>query len=247
MNSLGPKSSKLRRFWNKTPLRTYLFDGLSVLMPISEEFIMDVAEETRHRLPQRLELHRQVVDLIAEERAHQRAHRLYNQRLQSQGYEVEGFERALAADLAALSVKLSPNAKLAFIAAGEHLTSTLSTVALRRGGLLCTVEDSPQARLWRWHCEEEVAHRHVTLDLLHALQVPYWQRVAWYVPVSGLLLFDAVRHVISFARVDVARGRIGLAALLGDVGRFFWCDAGNLLRLAAGWLRYFLPLAPNER
>ncbi len=168
-------------FWNDTPIRTYLFDAFSVLLPAGEQFVISVVESSALQLPPTSTLADQSRDFVAEERAHQRAHRLYNQQLEKQGFEVKKYEREIEKDLNALRAKLSPHAQLSLAAAFEHVTAVTSRIALRSGGLLST-SASPQTRLWRWHCAEEVAHQHVTTDLLQALGVPYWQRIFYFWP-----------------------------------------------------------------
>ena len=228
-------------FWNDTPIRTYLFDAFSVLLPAGEQFVISVVESSALQLQPTSTLADQSRGFVAEERAHQRAHRLYNQQLEKQGFEVKQYERAIEKDLDALRAKLSLKAQLSLAAAFEHVTAVTSRVALRRGGLLST-GTSAQTRLWRWHCAEEVAHQHVTTDLLQALAVPYWQRIFYFLAASALMTFDVLRHLHGFARLDVARGRVSTRQLRRATGRLLLRDGANLVLLAVGWAAYFLPL-----
>lgn len=231
-------------FWNDTPIRTYLFDAFSVLLPAGEQFVISVVESSALQLPPTSPLADQSRDFVAEERAHQRAHRLYNQQLEKQGFEVKKYEREIEKDLDALRAKLSLRAQLSLAAAFEHVTAVTSRIALRSGGLLST-STSPQTRLWRWHCAEEVAHQHVTTDLLQALGVPYWQRIVYFLAASALMSFDVLRHLYGFARGDIARGRVSARQLGWATGRLLLRDGANLVRLASGWAAYFLPLKTN--
>ncbi|AXA53710.1 metal-dependent hydrolase [Pseudomonas thivervalensis] len=228
-------------FWNDTPIKTYLFDAFSVLLPAGEQFVISVVESSALRLPPTSTLAEQSRRFVAEERAHQRAHRLYNQQLEKQGFEVRKYEHGIEKDLDALRSKLSLNAQLSLAAAFEHVTAVTSRIALRDGGLLST-RVSPQTRLWRWHCAEEVAHQHVTTDLLQALGVPYWQRILYFLAASALMSFDVLRHLYGFARLDIARGRVSAKRMRQATGRLLLRDGANLALLAAGWAAYFLPL-----
>ncbi|WP_214510373.1 metal-dependent hydrolase [Pseudomonas brassicacearum] len=231
-------------FWNDTPIRTYLFDAFSVLLPAGEQFVISVVESSALQLPPTSPLADQSRDFVAEERAHQRAHRLYNQQLEKQGFAVKKYEREIEKDLDALRAKLSLHAQLSLAAAFEHVTAVTSRIALRSGGLLST-SASPQTRLWRWHCTEEVAHQHVTTDLLQALGVPYWQRIVYFLAASALMTFDVLRHLHGFARWDIARGRVSARQLGWATGRLLLRDGANLVLLASGWAAYFLPLKTN--
>lgn len=231
-------------FWNDTPIRTYLFDAFSVLLPAGEQFVISVVQSSALQLPPTSPLANQSRDFVAEERAHQRAHRLYNQQLEKQGFEVKKYEREIEKDLDALRTKLSLHAQLSLAAAFEHVTAVTSRIALRSGGLLST-STSPQTRLWRWHCAEEVAHQHVTTDLLQALGVPYWQRIVYFLAASALMTFDVLRHLHGFARRDIARGRVSVRQLGWATGRLLLRDGANLVLLASGWSAYFLPLKTN--
>lgn len=92
-------------FWNDTPIRTYLFDAFSVLLPAGEQFVISVVQSSALQLPPTSPLANQSRDFVAEERAHQRAHRLYNQQLEKQGFEVKKYEREIEKDLDALDRK----------------------------------------------------------------------------------------------------------------------------------------------
>ncbi|WP_260958561.1 metal-dependent hydrolase [Pseudomonas citri] len=239
-DSVG-EGTGFKPFWNETPIKTYLFDAFSILLPAGEQFVISVVESAALRLPQTSTLANDSRRFVAEERAHQRAHRLYNQQLEKQGFEISQYELAIAKDLDTLQSKWSPAAQVALAAAFEHITAVVSQVALRNGGLL-SAEPSTQTRLWRWHCQEEVAHQHVTTDLLRALKIPYWQRIGCYLAASTLLTFDVLRHMRGFARLDVARGRVSATQVRRSTARLLLHDGTNLLAMSVGWAGYFLPL-----
>ncbi|AHL34068.1 metal-dependent hydrolase [Pseudomonas brassicacearum] len=241
---LGDDAS-FKPFWNDTPIKTYLFDAFSVLLPAGEQFVISVVEKSSAQLQQTSALADDSRRFVVEERAHQRAHRLYNQQLEKQGFEVKQYELEIEKDLEALQSKWSLHAQLALAAAFEHVTAVISGVALRKGGLLSTRESS-QTRLWRWHCQEEVAHQHVTTDLLRALGVPYWQRILYFLAASALMAFDVLRHLHGFARLDMARGRVSAREVRRATGSLLLRDASNLVLMMLGWAAYFLPLKTRK-
>ncbi|QBZ89885.1 metal-dependent hydrolase [Pseudomonas viciae] len=232
-------------FWNDTPIKTYLFDAFSVLLPAGEQFVISVVEKSAAQLQQTSALAEDSRRFVAEERAHQRAHRLYNQQLEKQGFEVKQYELGIEKDLQALQSKWSLNAQLALAAAFEHVTAVISGVALRKHGLL-SANASSQTRLWRWHCQEEVAHQHVTTDLLQALGIPYWQRILYFLAASALMAFDVLRHLHGFARLDIARGRVSAKEVRRATASLLLRDGTNLMLMARGWAAYFLPLKANK-
>ncbi len=108
--------------------------------------MISVVESSALQLPPTSTLADQSRDFVAEERAHQRAHRLYNQQLEKQGFEVKKYEREIEKDLDALRAKLSLHAQLSLAAAFEHVTAVTSRIALRSGGLLSTSASPQHAR-----------------------------------------------------------------------------------------------------
>lgn len=235
------EATLFKPFWNDTSIKTYLFDACSVLLPAGEQFVISVVESAALRLQQTSVLAECSRNFVAEERAHQRAHRRYNQQLENQGFEVKKFEHMIEKDLEALQSKLSLHAQLALAAAFEHVTAVMSAAALCKNGLL-SVKESPQTRLWRWHCAEEVAHQHVTTDLVRSLGIPYWQRIFFFLAASGLMAFDVIRHMHSFARLDIARGRVSSKEVRRAAGSLLLRDGANLALMAIRWAAYFLPL-----
>ena len=240
------EAATLEPFWNETSIKTYLFDACSVLLPAGEQFVIAVVESSASQLQQASALAERSRCFVVEERAHQRAHRLYNQRLETQGFEVKKFERRIEKDLEVLLSRLPLKAQLALAAAFEHVTAVMSKAALRTGGLL-SVSESPQTRLWRWHCAEEIAHQHVTTDLLRALGIPYWQRIFYFIAASGLMAFDVIRHIHSFARLDISRGRVKPKELRRAAGSLLLRDGINLFLMGFEWAAYFLPLKTRPR
>jgi predicted metal-dependent hydrolase len=231
-------TSALSPFWNETPIRTYLFDALSLLLPSGEAFVVDAVEAVI--APADAELAQACRDLVAEEQNHQRAHRRYNDRLAEQGYDLAPRERAIAADLARLSAGLSADRRLCLAAAFEHITATIARCALRDPELLAQ-SDAPQCRTWRWHCAAEVAHVSVTRDLLAHRDVGYAARVGWFLLASLLLAGDVLRLVRTMYAQDRARQRVGAWLFRKSIASLAVHGAGSLTHIAAGWAGYWLP------
>lgn len=167
--------------WNGDLLRTRFFDALSLMLPSGEAFVIravsDWLEDDRHGGRAAEALRAQARQFVREEQSHQRAHRLYNERLALQGLparELEGRIEAAVAGLAPLDL----HTRLALAAAFEHLTALLSAEVKKGWPWLSRRAHAREARLWRWHCEEELGHRHVVSDIAAASGVGLARRAA---------------------------------------------------------------------
>ena len=177
MQTVMVVSGASERFWNQTPFRSYLFNAFSLLLPSGEQFVIRAMEDAATRLPEGAPLQEEVAQFVREERAHQRAHRLYNTQLAAQGYNAVALEARIGRAVQGLEQALAWKERLALAAALEYLTALISRQALRGEGWLVH-NASRQSSLWRWHCEEEVAHHGVALRLLNEVgQVGYGRRL----------------------------------------------------------------------
>ncbi|WP_158004249.1 metal-dependent hydrolase [Acidovorax sp. Root267] len=230
------------RFWNQTPFRSYLFNAFSLLLPSGEQFVIRAMEDAATHLPEGAPLQDEVAQFVREERAHQRAHRLYNAQLAAQGYNAIALEARIERAVQGLEHALSWRERLALAAALEYLTALVSRHALRGEGWLVH-NASRQSSLWRWHCEEEVAHHGVALRMLCEVgRVGYGRRMALYVLASLILLGDVARHTWDFFQTDRAQGRLGWLGGARSVAGFVLRQAVGLARMAVGWLGYGLPM-----
>ena len=228
------------RFWNETPFRSYLFNAFSLLLPSGEQFIIETIEAAAQSTGSSATLREDAMRFVRDEKAHQRAHRIYNQRLAAQGYNVAALEEHIAQVLQKFQRTLTPHECLCLTAAFEYLTTLVSRQALQETSWLSR-QPSAQSRLWQWHCAEEIAHHHVALDLLEAQRVGYWMRVSLYLVASIALLSDIARHMADFYRSDRLAGRITPGSFWKSAAQFVLTNGGGLLQLGGGWLRYFLP------
>lgn len=232
----------LEPFWNRTPFRSYLFNAFSLLLPSGEQFVIRAMEEAAQHLPGEAPLRDEVAQFVREERAHQRAHRQYNMQLAAQGYNATALEASIERAIEGLEHTLDWKQRLALAAALEYLTALVARQALRGEGWLVK-DGSRQSHLWRWHCEEEVAHHGVALRLLREVgPVGYVQRVGLYVLASLILLADVARHTWDFFQTDRALGRLGWGGGAGSLAGFVLRQGLGVARMAAGWLGYALPL-----
>ncbi|MGM9488030.1 metal-dependent hydrolase [Ideonella sp. YS5] len=231
-----------RRYWNGNALRTRLFDGLSLLLPAGEEFVIRAAQDWLDTHPDAdPRLRAEAGRFIREERSHQRAHRRYNAELHDAIPVAREAEQGVTAAVGELD-RLGLRMRLALAAAFEHLTALLSAEVLRGEAW---VDDTPrrECRMWRWHCAEELAHQHVAGDLLRSMGPLPGQRILALVLASVYLAGDAFSLTWTLCRHELRQGFVGRRELLAQAGRFAWRAFPGLCRIARGWGGQWLPAA----
>jgi uncharacterized protein len=221
---------------------TRFFDALSILLPHGEQFVIQAARDTA---AQSTSISADVQGLIDDEQAHQRAHRLDQRRLQRQQGPAADLAQLVDAVMAPLHRQ--PLAlRLALACAFETLTVLLSRRVLHGRGWL-TTSGVPQARLWRWHCAEEIAHGHVLLSLAGQHPIAYGQRIAAYLAASMALATDVVMLMHALLRDDCKARGVRRIRLVRELCGAAWLVFTNGPALLWGWLRYFGPLPRLER
>jgi len=228
--------------WNGDLFRTRFFDALSLLLPSGEAFVIDAISDALQvgdwSAAPATALREEALRFVREETAHQRAHRRYNERLAQSGVPVEALEGRVASavqELAGLPLPM----RLALAEAFEHLTALLSTQVLT--GTAWLQGDGHEARLWRWHCQEEIGHRHVAFDVARALGVGHGRRMACLVLAALYLGIDLSRLMASLLWRDVKSGRVRGLGLLGQCARFALRTAPGFGRIALGWVASLWP------
>jgi len=234
-----PSPHALARRWNRTYVRSRLFDALSLLLPPGEAFLIETLDTWRAGATPSPSpaLEREIDRFVREERTHRQAHQRYNDAMAEDMPQVRTImQRAerVTDDLNRMSLPM----RLALVAAFEHLTAVLAEEIGSRDDLL--INDSSRAsRLWRWHAREELGHRDVAIDVcVHAGVRPRALRLA-LVLATGYLLLDLARYTFALCRCDTRMG-IGRRAMLLDAVRFSAGAVPSLARMARGWCRFVL-------
>jgi predicted metal-dependent hydrolase len=233
-------SATALRPWNGTTVRTRLFDGISLLLPAAEDFLIATMAQCLAQAGGCLDetTRAEVQRFVREEGAHRKVHERYNEALVS----ATPAARPIAVRAGRAAAELAPLAlsmKLALAAAFEYLTSVLSYEMLAHPVLLAA-EPSPQGRIWRWHAREELAHSHVAMDVARQVGVGGPRRLLAYVLATAWLAFDVLRFWLALCRCERAAG-VGGLVLGREAGAFAIRCIPSMLRMAVGWARYFLP------
>ncbi|WCM97314.1 metal-dependent hydrolase [Acidovorax sp. GBBC 1281] len=228
--------------WNGDLFRTRFFDALSLLLPSGEAFVIDAISDALQadggQGVSAPALRDEALRFVREEATHQRAHRRYNERLAQAGVPVSKLQGRVAAavqDLAGLPLPT----RLALAEAFEQLTALLSAQVLQ--GTAWLQGDGREARMWRWHCEEEVGHRHVASDVARAFGVGYARRVACLALATLYLGIDLSRLMTGLLWRDMVDGHVRPLGLLGQATRFAWRTAPGVGRMAIASLAGLLP------
>ncbi|HEX6705620.1 MAG TPA: metal-dependent hydrolase [Albitalea sp.] len=222
--------------WNGTLVRSRFFDAISLLLPAAERFLIETLEEWLSRAGDSVDsrLGAEVERFLREERAHQSVHLRYNDSLIAADPAAQ--EPALRASRATDDIRrLDLATRMALAAAFEILTSLLSRELLERPYLLGSGE-SVEARIWRWHAREELAHCHVVVQAVRALGVSRGQRLMAYALATGFLIFDVLRLWRALCRCDIRAGA-RRARMWADGLTFVLRGVPSLLRMSAGWTR----------
>jgi len=229
--------------WNGDAFRTRLFDALSLILPSGEAFVIDAVEQASVQLrsdsPQADALREVAGRFVREELAHQRAHRLYNERLAHEGLPARALEQRIEEATRRLAGLDLPT-RLALATAFEQLTALLSCEVLR-GNAWLTDRPCAQARLWRWHCAEEIGHRHVSPNLLRACGVGEARRIACFAAATCFLAMDIAGLVAALCRHDLRARRVTRLRLAGETCRFACRVAPAMWRMAIAWASHLLP------
>ncbi len=223
--------------WNGTLVRSRLFDAVSLLLPAAERFLIETLDECRACAGESMGvvLRGEVDRFLREEGVHQLVHLRYNDALVIANPAVrDAVARAdrVADDLRSMSLPM----RMALAAAFEVLTSVLSREVLDRPYLLGSGA-SAEARIWRWHAREELAHSHVMVEAARAFGVGRSRRLAAYVLATAFLLTDVLRYWRALCACDVRAGA-SRVRLWRDGFSFIWRGVPSLMRMSVGWTRH---------
>jgi len=211
-------------------------DALSLTFPEGEAFFVESVRHFQDQLEDPALL-RAVHDFVAQEAAHGRAHRSFNQTLEDGGLPVVAeLEAELRAFFKTVRRVLSPKSQLAVTCALEHFTALMAEQLIRdrehREAL------APEVRpLWLWHALEETEHKSVAFDVYRAIGGGYLRRALLMVltTVCFFSLTDRFRR-----RLQAVDGPLSGREML-EAFDHVWGRRGMMRRLIPAYLAYFRP------
>ncbi|GAB2837978.1 metal-dependent hydrolase [Actinocorallia aurea] len=189
--------SRLPRHWVPgEPLATHLMNVLHLLLPAGERWFVEVFKQALPLIEDE-DLRRDVLGFIGQEALHARAHTEVLDHFAAHGLDcrpftdqVEWFFSVLLGDRPRLRGRAESEwlvARLAYIAAIEHVTAFMGDWILNAEGLDRAGCDPTMLDLLRWHGAEEVEHRSVAFDLYRHVDGRHLRRVQAMVVVAPLL------------------------------------------------------------
>ncbi|MEO6256625.1 MAG: metal-dependent hydrolase [Sphingomicrobium sp.] len=218
---------------------TAIYNALSATFPTGEAFFVDSVRAFRDGAPPKLA--EDIKAFTTQEVIHSREHLAFNRRAADAGYDLTKLQQRVDQRLAMTKSK-PPIVSLAATMALEHFTAILAHQLLKQPAHLNGAE-TETAELWRWHASEEIEHKGVAYDTwLHATHA--WPRAKRWKVKAKVMLFitrnfvvDRTAGALELMRQDGVDGLRAWLKLLWYV----WIRPGMFRKIAAAWLRYFLP------
>jgi uncharacterized protein len=240
--STNQPSDFARIWWNDQDIcRTRLFDAISLILPVGEQFVIDAVSAWVTMQPDNLvvpsQLQQEARRFVREEVNHQRAHRAYNHRL-SQYQPVAYIEQRLSDAIQPIAA-LPLQKRLLLAAALEYLTALFSVEILRNNNVWLSHHDCHQARMWRWHCTEEIHHHHICLDILKNCNVTNPERFLAIVGAAMYLVHDVIGVWFQMCKHDLKAHRIRSRTLILDTIKFIPKSLPTLLRIFYRCRKFF--------
>lgn len=162
----GLEDADIPLYWfGGDPFKTRFFDAMSTMFPEGERYFITNVRAWRDQIedPQLLE---DVRCFIRQEAQHGMVHTLYNQRLQTQGINVEKMEGMLRYWFFTLAPRLSPPVqRLTDTVVVEHLTAIMAHCMFTKREVMADADPRVRA-MFAWHSVEEVEHKSVAFDVL---------------------------------------------------------------------------------
>ncbi len=217
--------------------RSTVFNALSFLFPVGEQFFIDAVRRFEPRVAELglSQLSEDIRHFVGQEATHRHLHQQYNAQLIKLGYD-NWNERTMTKLIAAFEGK-APKADLAGTAAYEHYTALLGDGLLRHASW--TADMDPEMRkVWLWHAAEESEHKAVAFDVHKAVDNRYWLRILVYLYVSAEFSFFTFVQTTKMLRHD---GQLWKWGTWASALQFWWGKDGIVWHTLPHWLAYFKP------
>lgn len=234
------RGAPLGRWWLAgDPIRTAVFNALSVTFPRGEALFIDAVRKHRDGAPEPLAS--EIAAFTRQEVMHTREHVAFNRRVTEGGYDVSRLEQSVVDRLAVVAGK-PPIVSLAVTIALEHFTAILAHALLADPRHL-EGADAESAALWRWHAIEEIEHKGVAYDTWRYTTRDWPRLKRW--AIKSIVMLDVTRNFLR----DRTQGILDLLRQDGLSGPRVWArlawvmmvSPGMLRTVMVAWLSYFMP------
>ncbi len=234
------RGKALGRWWLAgDPVRTAVFNALSVTFPRGEALFIDAVRRHRDGAPEPLAS--EIAAFTRQEVMHTREHVAFNRRVVDGGYDVSRLEASVIDRLAVIAEK-PPIISLAVTIALEHFTAILAHALLADPRHIAGA-DPQSAALWRWHAIEEIEHKGVAYDTWRHATRDWSRRRRW--AIKSIVMLDVTKNFL----LDRTAGILDLLRQDGLSGPRVWArlawvmlvSPGMLRTVLASWASYFMP------
>jgi predicted metal-dependent hydrolase len=224
-----------RHWYGGDPLRSALFNALSMSFPVGEQFFIDSVKRGVAAMP-KADRERFADDLkgfAGQEATHRHIHGLFNAQLEAQGYTNTWQLRA--ARRSAFVSTMDARHQVAITAAYEHYTAMLANWLLDHEADMAAVD--PRLRtMWLWHSVEESEHKSFAFDVYQTLGGSRAWRIRWYLRASFFFFSDLTRQTIKNLAHDRQLFKI---RTLASFCRLMFGTHGIVRHTLAPWRAYF--------
>lgn len=146
------------------PFKTAVFNGLSMMLPIGEQYIIDAVRRFQNSITAP-HLRSDVQQLLGQESVHRLHHTAYNDALvRHRGYSLDALEAWMRANDEWANANLNALEHLAVAVAYEHLTASIAYAAFVDERWFAGADNRVSA-FWFWHALEELEHKAVAFDV----------------------------------------------------------------------------------
>ncbi|HUQ04054.1 MAG TPA: metal-dependent hydrolase [Kofleriaceae bacterium] len=202
------------------PWRTRCFDAFSSMLPIGERLFVESLRRAAAELVDP-EIDALVASFAHQEGVHTREHRRYNERLRTQGYDIDGWDRSQKRTIDRLRALADVRVPLAVTVAAEHVAATVGQAVLAHD-LLADAHPEMKA-FWEWHSAEEIGHKGAAFELFTRVGGgPHLRRaiMAWVLVIIAARTGYRCAYMLRRDRklFDGATWRSAARFLLGDKG-----------------------------
>ena len=226
------------KYWfNRDPLFTHYFTGLSTLFPEGEAFFVRSVRKLRARVRGNEELDSRIGAFIGQEAMHSREHEAFHVSAQKHGLDPKSLEAWTGKILGFMERNFSEKSQLLITTALEHYTAVLVVEMMK--DIHEMMDDKNVRDLWLWHSIEETEHKSVAYDMYEYLYGKGW--TSYFSRVSMYVLSLSTITVVSLVYAFVLMKRDGQLLNMNSYRRFLPFALRSYVRFAPKFLAYLRP------
>lgn len=232
------------KYWHSnSDVKTYHFNALAFFLPQLEKMLVLSLKKAKAQVKNPA-LKSEVASLVAQEAIHGRSFVDFSDQIVFKYYNLPKhyslwFFRGLAGALN----KLSKTFHYSLSAAGEHFTAIAADLFLRDPQWF---EDVPKeySAIWRWHCIEEIEHKHVAFDVFTATNGNYFVRIAGMILMTFFFMALYLKPIWLMMKQD---NKHKDHQFYCRAWRYYWGKGGLYRALWQPYWDYFKPsFHPNH-